>query len=612
MNRRLPTATIAFVLLVIATVVFYGRDRAGVIVSVIATDGVIAAIVLWSAHGYGCALSRLFGSAVGAVGRIALGLGAISLAVLGLGALGLLGYQVAWGLVAAGALLDIIRLFLDKPAARSSVEPLPSRWLWLIAAPFLGMALVCATVPPGVLWGDEPNGYDVTEYHLQVPREWFEAGRISNLDHNVYSYFPMNVEAQYLLAMKLTGGPWKGMYVAQLMHVAMCGLAAIAVYAALRNRSELGATAAGVAVATTPWLTLLAPVAYNEGGLLLFGTLAFTTALRAGNRRDIALAGIFAGLACGTKLTAVPMVLLATILAMLVVRTGGLRESLVRCGVFATCGLIAFAPWLLRHPSNPVFPQAQSLLGRGHFTPDQQKRWEEFHQPKQARAGAVLSQVVFDWRYGFVLIPMALVAIASTRSRDSMFLAALLLALLVVWLFFTHLQSRFMVLAIPVMALLIGCTSSQVLRECFALVVALAALSGLYRLNDKIADVDERALAATNWRAGVFQLAGIEDLSIFTPLSSGTPNGKHVVLVGEAQAFLYGVPMSRLHYRTVFDVDVRPDQSIVDAWKAVAPTDNAIIVIDPGALRRFHLTCHGIPIAPADVRTRDRSYVIGQ
>ena len=64
-------------------------------------------------------------------------------------------------------------------------------WLWLAALPPLAVALVGACVPPGMLWTpDEPHGYDVVAYHFQVPREWYELGRIVPLKHNVFSYFP--------------------------------------------------------------------------------------------------------------------------------------------------------------------------------------------------------------------------------------------------------------------------------------------------------------------------------------------------------------------------------------------------------------------------------------
>ena len=57
-----------------------------------------------------------------------------------------------------------------------------------------------------------PSGYDVVEYHLQVPREWLELGRITPLHHNVFSFFPFNVEDSQitLLAMNLHAGPWAG------------------------------------------------------------------------------------------------------------------------------------------------------------------------------------------------------------------------------------------------------------------------------------------------------------------------------------------------------------------------------------------------------------------
>ena len=75
---------------------------------------------------------------------------------------------------------------------------------WL-AMPFLGLSTLAATVPPGPLWQDEPAGYDVSEYHLQVPREWYQAGRITPLQHNVFSYMPMNVEVHDLLARHRRG-----------------------------------------------------------------------------------------------------------------------------------------------------------------------------------------------------------------------------------------------------------------------------------------------------------------------------------------------------------------------------------------------------------------------
>ena len=237
--------------------------------------------------------------------------------------------------------------------------------------PALGITLVASFVPPGILWGDEPHGYDVVEYHLQVPREWYEANRIVPLQHNVFSYMPMNVELHYLLAMHLRGGPWSGMYLAQLMHLSLITLAVLAVLALARepaghSRNGAAATVSAVATVAAPWLMLLAPIAYNEGGLLFFGAMSIGWAWRAlrdperANWRNWSLAGAFAGFACGTKLTAVPMLLIgipaAAIVARLISRS---KIDLRSLATFIITGLLMFAPWLIR---NQVWRTIRSSL----------------------------------------------------------------------------------------------------------------------------------------------------------------------------------------------------------------------------------------------------------
>ncbi|HEY8667967.1 MAG TPA: hypothetical protein VIL86_15045, partial [Tepidisphaeraceae bacterium] len=338
-----------------------------------------------------------------------IGLGAMSLIALGLGLAGRLnhataialltvgficgavtvGYQIGRGrrgeVVAGDAINDESDL-LDPRSARPGGH---NHWLWLIGVPFLSIATLGALVPPGILWGDEPNGYDVVEYHLQVPREWYEAGRIIPLEHNVFSYFPFNVEMHYLLAMHVCGGPWAGMYLCQLLHIWLFILSGLAIGGFFFDRKA--ALLAGLAAVTAPWLTLLAPVAYNEGGLLLFGTLALIFALlalaNAAALRCWALAGIFAGFACGAKLTAAPMLLVGIPVAVLLAAlfkgravtpaqgpVHGFRKTILGLAVFAVCGMIVFSPWMIRNAvwtGNPVFPEATGVFSRAHWTQTQ-------------------------------------------------------------------------------------------------------------------------------------------------------------------------------------------------------------------------------------------------
>ena len=572
------------------------------------TDGPLLLLWLAAMLGAGRWLAKLFGfrdQSPGFATMAALGIGCFSLLILAFGWAGILNRGLAWVLVGTAIAAGIVDLIGDKrfnlPAlsAKLSERVEWTSWLGLIVVPFLAVAVLAAFMPPGLLWGDEPNSYDVIEYHMQIPREWFEAGRILPLHHNVFSYFPFNVEMHYLLAMHLRGGPWAGMYLAQLMHVAMIVLAVVAI-AGFVGRAGIRAV---WLAAATPWLTLLAPVAYNEGGLLLFGALAIGwtwrsimargTGVPPVHGRDghatLALAGVMAGLACGVKLTAVPMLLAAIPMAFSAAMLLRKEKACLRpVGAFVLCGLLVFSPWLIRNfiwTRNPVFPEAMSLLGRAHFGPEQVERWRLAYVPPpaqrslNARLAASWEQIFADWRYGFVLIPVGLFAILRGRQRhQSAFLVLLLLMWFIFWLFFTHLQSRFFVLAIPVLALLAAQIETPIARLALTCGVVLQVGFGLLNLHEKI---------ARQMLPNVIAL-GIDDWPITDDRIEPVIKSTHrLCLIGNAQPFIYEIPMSRLQYRTVFDVDVR-GRSAVEAWQdGFIEESGDVKYIDYGELGRF-------------------------
>jgi hypothetical protein len=578
------------------------------------TDGPVLLLWLGAMVGLGTWISRFLASpheSLGFATKGALGIGCFSLLILLFGWGGALNRAVAWILIGLGITLALMESFgrvfslssgtpgegrgggssellnphpNPPPEYRRRGPEMPfarylnrriewTSWLWLIVVPFLAIAVLGALMPPGMLWRDEPNGYDVVEYHLQVPREWYEAGRIVALHHNVFSYFPFNVEMHYLLAMHLRGGPWAGMYLAQLMHVAMVVLAVVAL-AEFAGRKGIAAV---LLAASTPWLTLLAPVAYNEGGLLLFGTLAIGWTWRAiteaQNRvRYMALAGVMAGFASGTKLTAVPMLLAAIPAAFgLAIFLRKEKEWLRPTLAFVAFGLLVLSPWLIRNfiwTRNPVFPEAMSVFGRGHFTAEQAERWRLAYVPPPAqrtldgRVKASWEQIFADWRYGFVLIPAGLFAfIRGKRRSESLFLVALLAMWLVFWLFFTHLQSRFFVLAIPVAALLVLRIEAPLAKLALICCLLLQAGFGFLKVHDKAS----KELGPFLIALAIDHYPELDDR--LTPVMNGT---QHLCLIGSARAFVYEMPMSRLHYRTVFDVDVH-GRDVVEAWADGCP-----------------------------------------
>lgn len=647
---------VLLVLLSLLGSLLYAGGMWGVVLVTLARGGGLVALWLTAAAGLGAltlelVLSRPRPGGAGesdaaawpAVAAPALGLGILSLAILGLGLLGWLRWASGWGVLVGGLAAGAIWLARRGAgvfAALSAWLEAPAGWEWLLllAAPFLAQAMVGSTTPPGILWKpQEPHGYDVVEYHLQCPREWFEAARIVPLRHNAYGYFPFNVEMHYLLAMHLSGGPWAAMYAAQLMHLAYLALAVLAVHGVARRvAGPAPAALAAAAMLAVPWITQLAAIAYDEGGFLLYATLAIGSALSAMSQpvprwRSMAVAGAMAGFAAGSKLTAVPEVLLGVPLVFGAVavaqRLFGVRPRAARpfsqLLLFGIFGLLTFSPWLIRNAlwtHNPLFPELMPLLGHGDFSPVQVERWERAHQAVAgqqstlARVGAFWREIVLGWQFGYFLLPAGVIGfLLSIRRWAAWPLLGLLALLAGFWLFKTHLQARFFILAAPLCALLIAQGMSRVestrIRRFVAALIVLASGIGWRGIHVRLA---ERLYGDAEHPQGILPGLGETELNhlfldeILPPDFS--PDAT-LCLVGDAQAFWYPLPMRRLRYRTVFDV--RNDQpDLVNAWlgdEALPP--NSWMLIDPAELRRLSESYWELPALPADIARRHGRYV---
>ena len=601
---------------------------------------------------------------------IALGIGLISVLLLALGLAGLVNLFSAISVLLIGPILWAIAIRLEPggvdrvraslAAARAwLLEPAGWGWLWLLALPSLVVACCGASIMPGVLWNPlDPHPYDVAAYHLQVPREWYESGRISQLRHNVYSHFPFNVEMHFLLAMLLRGGPWKGMYTAQFISLASSILTVLAVYAAATDWSRGGApdrprfqaagTIAGVFTASIPWVPMLGSLAYVEGMLLLYFTLSLAWLLRALREphsrqviRAMLFAGLLAGLACGVKYTAAPTILIffPVVLFIIVLSrrllpsspspgTPGesrgersaqfaipsLRSTLLGCVLFTAAGTAAFSPWLIRNfawTGNPVFPLAMRTLGSAHFDDTQVERWNRAHRaspqdaPWSNRFKLLATRVFADWMYAYVLLPAGLIALIllafrgarGPRGPEVAALALLVLLQTAFWLAFTHLMPRFAVFLVPLCALAAGVGFSGRLAPAGAALALASVALGFMGLP---LSESSPGLRATFWQFSLKARVGfyrLEDTSALNPTElEGIEDRRNipVALIGDAQAFHHQLPMTRLRYRVIFDIRFPPGVSALDAWLEQSEE----------LLRRDHI----VIVHPSEIRRLSRTY----
>lgn len=409
---------------------------------------------------------------------------------------------VAMGIVGMGLALLAHQLVMLRAAGGPAMRISPLVWL---GAPALAVLLVSSASPPGWLWDSEFGGYDALSYHLQLPQEWLVRGRLSPLEHNVYSFLPGYVEAAFLhvgalmdtprsptvgVHIGLTAGDGMGLLACQFLHAGLTIIAAWvtgeAARAAIRAagiepHSTVAARAApvlaGMFVLATPWSVVVGSLAYNEMAMLALGAGAMLAALETSIRPILRglLVGALVGVACGAKPTAMFMFAPSAGLAMIGAavmheqRSGMGRVPLMRVGLMliacAGAGLLAISPWLVRNAlacGNPVFPFFTSIFGDGHWSPEQAARYARGHafdgsivrrlslivmpdplDPAGARHRGMMHPQWFAFFPAVVLAGAA--ACASRISRGvGMLLAAGLIAQALAWLFLTHVQSRFL------------------------------------------------------------------------------------------------------------------------------------------------------------------------
>jgi hypothetical protein len=203
-------------------------------------------------------------------------------------------------------------------------------WIWACVFIFSAVILLGAVLPP--------VEFDVREYHLQAPKEFFQKGRIFFVEHNVYANMPLGAEMLPLAAMSLLGDWWSGGLAGKL---AQSGFTILVAASLLVAGGRLGHPGVGLTAAflflSTPWVVQISNLGLVEwawGAYAFLAGYAWVLWYKLGEgqpRKQISpvgfsdpdwgtmgllfLSGLFAGAAAGCKYPAVPFVVAPLILA---------------------------------------------------------------------------------------------------------------------------------------------------------------------------------------------------------------------------------------------------------------------------------------------------------
>jgi hypothetical protein len=282
----------------------------------------------------------------------------------------------AWA-AGAGAMAAVLLARRRSPSPRPRLTEVDVQvggrdplWPWLLAAGLVTLALEAHAIGRTLRTG--PRCWDGEAYHLPVALQWLGTSsltgvlerllRVSDQDIQFYAH-PGN--GHLLMCLPLLVG-WD--FVAYLVQLPFLPLAAwaTATLARAAGASRSAAALSALALASAPIVAEQASVPLVDLATAALSLAALALLLSVSDTESIApsragLAGLSAGLALGTKTTALAHLAL---IALLVATSrwawaGPRRTRAARLAVFAAALLLPSAFWYLRSAlllGNPIFP----------------------------------------------------------------------------------------------------------------------------------------------------------------------------------------------------------------------------------------------------------------
>jgi hypothetical protein len=365
-----------------------------------------------------------------------------------------------------------------------------------------------------------PVEFDVREYHLQVPKEFFQQGYVGFLPHNVYGNMPMGTEMLSLLGMVVAGDWWWGALAGKTLIAAFAPLTALGLYAAGRRFvSTTAGVVAAIVYLSIPWIAQVSCLGLVEGASACYLFFALYAVLLWQQREKgvrtlfsaneahgsqlppekkvltpfsyLLLAGYLAGGAVSCKYPAVLFVVAPLAFWILLsarkTKIGDRPSSsvsgkedcvdgspsskaslspFVACGVFLLAVAVGCGAWFGKNwafTGNPTYPLLYGVFGDSTdtWTAEKNEQWNGVHRPHDFSPNVFAKDMArvgmtSEWLSPLIIPLAALAFLVATRRRVVLALAAYFAYVILMWWLLTHRIDRFWIAALPLLSLLAG------------------------------------------------------------------------------------------------------------------------------------------------------------
>lgn len=398
---------------------------------------------------------------------ITLGLGIVAYLILLLSLTGLLykGYLLALLVLGLLACYQTWSSWFRNALLLKNKLKTPDKNSLMVAA-FVALIFICC-LPYLILTFYPPTAFDATMYHLPYARSYVQSHQLVFTPYLRFPVFPQTNDMLFTLALLLDDDIF-----AQLIEFLMMVVLTMALIGfGRRFFSRRAGWWAAALFLCSPMVIWLGTIPYIDMGLALFTTMAIYAVwiwFKDQTKHWLILAGIFFGLAIGTKYTAIFFLAILTVAIFYIsIR----KRQYLQPVLFLALAILIPSPWFLRnyyYMHNPVFPFFYEAFGKvfgyGVWKPEHFQG--VFSYQLHAAMGRGLKQfVLLPWNLAVhwkifgegrvsaicFFVPQ-LLFIAGIGRQKIKWLLAIGLAYLLIW-FFTLQESRYLLPVLPVLSL---------------------------------------------------------------------------------------------------------------------------------------------------------------